>query len=168
MKSSELIKTLQKLDPSGDTEVVVGCADIYFAERLPNYYDGTPTIIIHDLDKKGRHYSVAGLRYLRSGEDKIKLQTMDLSDALLDDPELPVECESASQTAIVDKVRAETSDIDAKVKTSTLPKLVKTTLDLLEEATVEIVTLRARIDFRDEENEALRRQIAALARGNVR
>jgi len=74
MKSKDLIKTLQELDPSGETEVCVHNVDIMYIESLPAYYDGTLQVLVRDEDGK-----IQGAKYVRSG-DKIKINTMSISD----------------------------------------------------------------------------------------
>jgi hypothetical protein len=83
MKSKELIKQLQKLDPEGNCEVF-GDGDIYFCDRLPWYYDGKPGILIRDESKKP-YYHVAGMRQIKPEDgDKIYIYTMTLDDVVCD------------------------------------------------------------------------------------
>lgn len=88
MKTKEVIKQLQELDPSGEEEVVVWGTDILFIERLPAYYDGFPEILIRD--EKG-YTTGAKIKY---GGDKIKIHTASIEDELFDDPSLPVEVDN--------------------------------------------------------------------------
>ena len=62
MKTKELIKELQELDPTGETEVVCGCGDIYFVEELPAYYDGRLGVLIKDESKKPYYHVKGGSR----------------------------------------------------------------------------------------------------------
>lgn len=58
MKSKELIKQLQEIDPSGEIEVGVGRSDIYFVSKYPAYYDGPNFILTKDLSKT--NYNIIG------------------------------------------------------------------------------------------------------------
>lgn len=86
MKTKEVIKLLQDADPSGELECF-GCgnSDITYVDCLPAYYDGSGQLIIRD--EKGR---VIGAKFLRSG-NKVCIRTMDIEDALWDNPDLPVD-----------------------------------------------------------------------------
>lgn len=85
MKTKELIKILQEADPEGETECVVDGRDIYFASNLPYYYDGKPWLLIHDLDKKGKSWSIKGIKLMTSG-DKVNIHTLDVEDVIWNDP----------------------------------------------------------------------------------
>ena len=111
MKSKELIKQLQELDPLGEIEVCVGNEDIYFAERLPAYYDGRLQVLILD-EKKKPYYHIDGLKITGKG-DKIKLHTVSLEDilwhnknAVIDTSELSARSQKEYQDA-VDEIKAE-------------------------------------------------------------
>lgn len=66
MKTKELIRQLQKVDPSGEEEVCVANMDILTVDSLPAYYDGPAQVLIRDSEDK-----IIGGRYKRSG---IKVQ----------------------------------------------------------------------------------------------
>jgi hypothetical protein len=83
MKSKDLIKQLQELDPTGDVEVCVGSVDIFTAMRVPAYYDGALEVLIRD-DSKKPYYDVTGVKITYEGE-KINLQTLSISDVLEED-----------------------------------------------------------------------------------
>ena len=84
MKTKDLIAALQKLDPTGEIEVVADGKDIYFAEKLPMFYDGMPIILIRNEDNKGS-YNIDGLRITGKG-NKIVLHLMDGEDVIADNP----------------------------------------------------------------------------------
>jgi hypothetical protein len=110
MKSKELIRLLQVLDPTGETEVFVGSTPIYFLEKLPAYYDGYPQMLVQD-ETEGSHYNIIGAKYLGSG-DKIRIHIMSIDDILFDDYEAPVDySELPAQTAAYYK---ENDEIDRK------------------------------------------------------
>jgi hypothetical protein len=120
MKSKELIKQLQELDPTGETEVVVGCQDIWFADRLPFYYDGTPRLLLHDESKKP-YYSIIGYKPMSEGY-KIKLHTMSPEDIFMDNlnPILDLsEVHSSEQDSFKDeynKLKKEAEELEAEIQ----------------------------------------------------
>lgn len=89
MKSKDVIKMLQKVDPSGETEVCVGNEDIYFAESKPAYWDGVLQVLIRDPKLSGC-YNVEGVEF-RSDGDKIELHVLSYSDVLLNDVDARME-----------------------------------------------------------------------------
>ena len=84
MKTRDLIKQLQELDPEGNTEVVTPCGDIYFPEVQPAYWDGRLGVLIRDkrLQEEG-YYHVKGMKIFSSGQ-KIVLHSMSLRDVIWD------------------------------------------------------------------------------------
>ena len=86
MKSKELIQQLQKLDPTGETEVCVGNTPIYFVESKPAYYDGVLKTLIHDEPKVGKEFSIIGMKYIIHGE-KLHLNLFEVDDLIGEDPE---------------------------------------------------------------------------------
>jgi len=89
MKTKELIKELQEIDPDGELEVTVGKSPIYYLETLPSYYDGPRDELIQDqsLDP---HYNITGIRVIRDGYH-VCINTMRLDDVLTDNPDAIVE-----------------------------------------------------------------------------
>jgi len=88
MKTKELIRALQELDPSGETEVVAGGAPIFFAEALPAYYDGALQSLIQD--KSRTDYNITGYKFSDQG-NKIMLRLMDLESVLWEDPNATID-----------------------------------------------------------------------------
>ncbi len=88
MKTKELIRQLQEADPEGDLEVSVGNVDIYFVEKLPTYYDGRQQVLIRDETKTG--YNIVGAK-VRSSGSKVKIHCVSISDAIWDNPEIPID-----------------------------------------------------------------------------
>jgi len=80
MKTKELIRQLQEIDPEGEAEVVVGRSDIYFLEKTAMFYDGLPTILIRDPSKQP-YYDVIGFKASCTGT-KIMIKTYDYEDVL--------------------------------------------------------------------------------------
>lgn len=78
MKSKELIKMLQEVDPSGEIECCVGNINVVGVEVLPAYYDGTLQVV--KLDEFGNPVSA---KYVRNGQ-KIVLKIMDIYNCILD------------------------------------------------------------------------------------
>jgi hypothetical protein len=93
MTTSELIEALKKEDPEGTSEVYVNGEAIYFAERLPGYYDGWYPVLIQD-HSKDPYYNITGIRYTKVGT-KIRLQTMGMEDILCDNPKATVELDGS-------------------------------------------------------------------------
>jgi len=91
MKSKELVRLLQEIDPGGETEVVFGCRDITFLQKEPMYYDGLPITLIRDKSKRP-YYDVIGFRATSKG-NKIKINVMDYEDVLWQDPNCIIELE---------------------------------------------------------------------------
>lgn len=88
MKTRELIKMLQEVDPGGEAEVVVENRPIHFAEALPAYYDGRMHCLIQDPSIST--YNVIGYKITGEGR-KVRLNLLDLEDVILHDHNLPVD-----------------------------------------------------------------------------
>ena len=84
MKTKELIKQLQELDPTGECQVF-GDGDIYCLEKVPWYYDGRPGILIRDETNKGT-YNIEGMRQITAadGPNKIYLVCQGLDDLAME------------------------------------------------------------------------------------
>lgn len=87
MKTKELIRQLQEVDPEGDAECMVDGVDIHFVEGLPGYYDGCYQILIRD--PKLPYYNVMAVKITKKGM-KVRLHIHSARDAILDDPKMPV------------------------------------------------------------------------------
>lgn len=103
MNTRDLIAALQEVDPTGDTLVCVNNDDVYLVHRQPAYYDGALTQLVIDETKRGRAYSVAGVKIIRSG-DKVTIQCLSVEDVLANDPEAPIE---GGDPATIEQWRAE-------------------------------------------------------------
>ena len=80
MKTKDLIKHLQELDPTGECQVFTGDGDIHTGIRLPWYYDGKPGILIRDENRK-QEYNIIGMREINESDgDKVYLYSQSLSD----------------------------------------------------------------------------------------
>lgn len=88
MKTKELIRKLNKADPSGELDVCVDNIDILFVAAHPAYWDGCQEILIRDPNSK--YYNVIGAKITSKGT-KIKIHTLSIDDAIFEDPGLPVE-----------------------------------------------------------------------------
>lgn len=86
MTTSELIERLQKEDPTGKLQVVVDNIPIYTVDNVEAYWDGRLQMLIQD-DRKG--YNISGYKVTSQGR-KVRLNTMDLDDVMLDNPDIPV------------------------------------------------------------------------------
>lgn len=78
MKTKNLIQELQRLDPTGEVEVVVDGADIFSTQRMPAYYDGRLGVLI-----RGEGGCVEGIKFYSKG-DKINLHLRSLEDVVWD------------------------------------------------------------------------------------
>ena len=116
MKTRILIEQLQKADPTGEAECVVGCQDIHFVAAVPMFYDGTPTLLERDETKSG--YNIIGLRVPDRGI-KIKIHTLSRRDVFLDHPDTPVYYASVTacerMEAAIEKDRAECINIISQI-----------------------------------------------------
>lgn len=88
MKTRELIRRLQETDPSCDLECCVGNADILSVWSEPAYWDGCLQVLVRDPTTE--YYNVVGVRYVGTGH-KVVIQPYSVRDALLDDPDLPID-----------------------------------------------------------------------------
>ncbi len=80
MKTKDLIKALQEIDPSGEIECCVGNIDIHFVSLEPAFYDGPLQVLTRDSNEK-RYYNIIGGKYVRSG-NKIQIHTLSIGDAI--------------------------------------------------------------------------------------
>lgn len=93
MKTKELIRRLQAADPSGEIECCIGNADIVDVENLPAYYDGRLQVL--DIGpNQNTPWGVIGAKYVSSGR-KLLLRSYCITDAVYDQPQLPVDCTEA-------------------------------------------------------------------------
>lgn len=76
MKSKELIRILQKQDPSGETEVCIGNADVDCIVAMPAYWDGCLQVL--QRDEEG---NIIGAKYKTQGE-KIQIYPYPISEAI--------------------------------------------------------------------------------------
>lgn len=112
MKTKELIRQLQEIDPTGEIECCVDNADIFFLERIPAYYDGCLEVL--QRDEACKYYNIIGAE-IRSGGDKVKIRTLSIEDALWNDPDLPIKFSEYSErhsAKWVEKVRQEVREFN--------------------------------------------------------
>ena len=88
MTTFELIKKLQSVDPSGKLQVVVNNIPIYTVDNVEAYWDGRLQMLIQDRSKDP-YYNIVGYKVTSQGR-KVRLNTMDLDDVMLDNPDIPV------------------------------------------------------------------------------
>ncbi len=82
MKTRELIRRLQEVDPSGETECCVDHHDIFFVERQFAFYNGALEILVRDPAHQP-YYDVVGGIIRRTGE-KIRIHVLSLEDAIFE------------------------------------------------------------------------------------
>ncbi len=110
MKSKDLIRFLQEVDPEGETEVCVDNEDIYFVERPEAYWDGRLQVLIRDPDK-APYYNVDGIKFVSRGE-KIRLNLLPFQDVLLNDSDARMEYDSETTRKRMEKqVEAERAEV---------------------------------------------------------
>lgn len=110
MKTKELIRLLQKEDPSGEEDVCVNNIDIFFVEKLPAYYDGAAQVLIRD-DSKKPYYDVVGGKYKRIGW-KIQIHTLSISDVIEDTC-----CENIDYSELASDQVQKTKDAHSQLRT---------------------------------------------------
>ena len=95
MKTKELIKQLQEADPSGELECCVDNCDIFAVWPEEAYWDGCLQILIRDPAKKP-YYDIVGAKVTSKGT-KVRIRPMSISDAILDNHDLPIEFDCGEQ-----------------------------------------------------------------------
>jgi hypothetical protein len=115
MKTKEVIRLLQECDPSGEEEVLVGNHSLFDIMMEPAYYDGSAQILIRD--ETNPYYNVIGARWTNEG-NKVVITAFGIEEALLNNPDLPVEIETNNPRHIqlVKEWREETREIIARVE----------------------------------------------------
>ncbi len=96
MKSKELIRRLQEADPEGEMEVCVGNVDIYFVEKKAAYWDGNLQVLQHDEAKRGKQWSIIGLKIFEKGS-KLDLNCVDAESLIYDKPDIDVDLSDLSE-----------------------------------------------------------------------
>ena len=90
MKSKELIRQIQEIDPTGELEVCIDTTtDILFVERLPAYYDGKLEVLQRD-ENIDSDYNVVSAKLMVTGL-KVAIRTFSIEDAILDNPNIPID-----------------------------------------------------------------------------
>jgi hypothetical protein len=89
MKVKDLIAELLKHDP--ELEVSDGVAPLWFVHKMPVWYDGKLQLMhVPEGDRWPRSASFA-----KTG-DKLVMKFYGIQDALIDDPDLPIDTEGLS------------------------------------------------------------------------
>jgi hypothetical protein len=96
MKTNELIEELKQLDPDNECDVCVGTHPVRFPDRMPWYYDGRKETVVRD---ENNNPILVG--YI-AGADKIKLISDSIEDALLDNPDCPIDVSGITYKGEVD------------------------------------------------------------------
>jgi hypothetical protein len=111
MKTKLLVQLLQEADPSGELDVCVGKEDIFIVGREPAYYDGCQEVLVRDHSRSD--YNVVGAEIRCRGE-KVRLRTLPIEWAILEDPGLPVTCPESYEDE-VRMWRDEAAEIDREI-----------------------------------------------------
>ena len=113
MKTKELIRQLQEVDPTGEMDCVVDNIDITGVHQEPAYWDGCKQVLKWNNDR------LVGAEYSSEG-DKLNIDTWSISDVFVDYPDLPVKVIDTFVTPKlqerVDFWRKEAKDIIAEVE----------------------------------------------------
>lgn len=104
MKTNELIEELKKLDPDNECDVCISNHPIRCVDRMAWYWDGRKETVIRN---EGGEPILVG--YI-SGCDKIKLIADSIEDALLDNPECPIDVSGITYEGKIDARRQEWLD----------------------------------------------------------
>lgn len=117
MKTKELIRRLNELDPTGEIECSVSGHDVFFCESLPAYYDGCYQQLLRD-DRKKPYYDIIGVRICGQGE-KINLRTVSAEEFLLDEPDGLIQYDSEyarkHNEERIEQIRKENKEIIAEI-----------------------------------------------------
>lgn len=109
---------LQEADPSGEMDCVVNNLDILTAYGVVSYWDGCKQLLVRD-ESNTQCYNVVGAEY-RSDGWKVQIETMSISDAMLNNPDLPVKVVDdfvhKRMQERVDKWRKKIKEIKEQVK----------------------------------------------------
>ena|ERR1700742_1628707 len=87
MKTKDLIRLLNELDPTGEGHACIGNKDILSAHWEGSYYDGCLQV----LKREGDFYEpdIVGAE-IRSKGRKLVIEPWSISDALWNEPDMPV------------------------------------------------------------------------------
>lgn len=96
MKTSELIKLLQEVDPKDECTICVNNHPVSDVDRMPYYYDGRLELVERD-----DYYQVTRVGY-KAGGDKIKIRYDTVEDALMDYPDAELELSGITYQGKVD------------------------------------------------------------------
>ncbi|MDP1712924.1 MAG: hypothetical protein Q8K86_10770 [Candidatus Nanopelagicaceae bacterium] len=119
MKTKELIRQLQKEDPTGEEEVVIGNADIFYVDNVEAYWDGKAEQLIRDPNN--HYYNVVGGK-IRCKGNKVRIHAYSLEEAVNQNPDLPVDLSELSdynrvaEEKIITKWREDARMLDWMVK----------------------------------------------------
>jgi hypothetical protein len=138
MKTKELIRQLQKEDPSGEVEVCVGNVDISFVHLEPAYWDGSLQVVTRD--EKG--YAIGG-KYKRKG-NKLQIEILSFSDLIWDHPEAKIdyseldEDRQKSYKENHDKVRRDCLKLEGELELENFTGFIKEELAKLTDVTTDL------------------------------
>ena len=130
MKSKELIRLLQELDPTGELEVSVGKTDIFYIIKNASFWDGTLQVLQREESKKP-YYNVIGARYKSTGQH-LSIVPLSISEAIWENPDLPVDYSEGNckvYRATDDITRQESKDATFKWQIELFTEWVKDKVD---------------------------------------
>jgi len=115
MTSSQLIELIKQADPDGNTPIGVGNSDILDVCREPAYWDGCLQQLYRDKNSSG--YNIVGGEFVSEG-CKIVISPHSISDAIFENPDLPVKYDNYTKEKYFESVE-KTREKVRKVKEKT-------------------------------------------------
>jgi hypothetical protein len=94
MKTKQLIKELQEVDPSGELECCIDNVDIIDVVIEPAYYDGCLQVLIRD--ETNPYYDVIGAKIVGEGK-KVVISPLSIRSAIMNDHNIPIYYEGVSK-----------------------------------------------------------------------
>ena len=116
MKTKELIRQLQELDPEGNMDCCIDNQDIYMTAIEPSYYDGCKQILIRD--SKNPYYNVIGAKVTSKGQ-KLNISPLNIKSALWENSDIIIEYDDYSARSYKEeheKIRKEVKDYEKENK----------------------------------------------------
>ena len=112
----------------------MGNRDIFSLHTEPSYWDGRAQLLIRDYSKDP-YYNVVGAKYTSRGS-KVVITAMGVTDAILNNPDLPVDYSEVGNEDTAkryretdDKTREEIRNIELKVEMEAFHNWVKKKMD---------------------------------------
>jgi len=131
MKTNDVCKMLQELDPDNKRHVETDQGAICFADVLPGYYDGAGTYF-------DGPYNNGGKFVIDREHDKVRIYTMDKDEAILNDIEVKIVCKDKNCREDYEREIKESKDEYDKMKQKSLEEWTYKTLQKYKEGWVAV------------------------------